>query len=54
MYADEKQTVLRDVIGRLIEIGKFCGLENNVEKWDNGNLKTAFPSTDYNKSKTTC
>jgi hypothetical protein len=31
-YADKEQTVLQGVIGRLIEIGKFCELENNVEK----------------------
>jgi hypothetical protein len=31
-YADEEQMVLQGVIGRLIEIGKFCELENN---WKN-------------------
>ena len=31
-YADEEQMVLQGVIGRLIEIGKFCELENNMEK----------------------
>ena len=47
-YADEEQTVLHGVIGRLIEIGKFCELENIVEKIrGNENLKKAVPITEY-------
>jgi len=31
-YGDEEQTVLQGASGRLIEFGKFCELENSVEK----------------------
>ena len=59
-YADDlvlmakEETVLQGMIDKLIEIGSCYGMEMNVEKnKSNENFKTAIPSNNYDKPKTT-
>ena len=59
-YADDlvlmakEETVLHDKIDKLIEVGKYYGVEKNVEKnKSNENIKTTIPSNNYDRSKTT-
>jgi hypothetical protein len=60
-YADtlvlfsKKETVLQDMIDRLIEIERCCGMEMNVEdsKVANGNLKATIFNTEFGRSKIT-
>jgi hypothetical protein len=40
------ETVLQGMIDRLINIGTYCGMENNLDK-------TTNPTTDYDRSKKT-
>ena len=55
-YADdlvlltEGETVLQDMIDRLIEIGGRFGMERNVEK-RKGNLRATTRNTEYDRSK---
>ena len=57
-YADDlvllakEGKVLRDVIDKLIEIGRFYGIEMNMEKKFVENFKTSIPSKIYDKPKT--
>jgi hypothetical protein len=45
---------LQDMIDKLIEIGRCCGMEINVEKNKNiENFKTAIASKNYDRPKTT-
>jgi hypothetical protein len=47
-------TVLQGMIDKLIEIGRCYGMEMNVEKnKSNENFKTAIPSNNYDRPKTT-
>jgi hypothetical protein len=59
-YADDlallakEENVLQDMIDELIEIGRFYGMEMNVEKnKSNENFKTTIPSKNYDRPKTT-
>ena len=58
-YADDlvpmakEETVLQDMIDKLIEIGRCYGMEMNVEKQSNDNFKTTIPSNNYDRPKTT-
>jgi len=59
-YADELvlmvkvETVLQGMIDKLIETGRYCGMEMNVEKSkSNTNFKTTIPSNKYDRRKTT-
>ena len=59
-YADDlvlmakEETVLQDMIDKLIEIGSCYGMEMNVEKnKSNENFKKAIPSNSYDRPKTT-
>ena len=59
-YADDlvlmakEETVLQGMIDKLIEIGSCYGMEMNVEKkQSNENFKTAVPSHNYDRPKTT-
>jgi len=59
-YADDlvlmakEETVLQGMIDKLIEIGSCYGMEMNVEKnKSNENFKTAIPSNNYDRPKTT-
>ena len=59
-YADDlvliakEETVLQGMIDKLIEIGSCYGMEMNVEKTKNNeNFKTAIPSNNYDRPKTT-
>ena len=46
--------MLHDMIDKLIEIGSCYGVEMNVEKnKSNENFKTAIPSNNYDRPKTT-
>ena len=48
-----EETVLQDVIDKLIEIGRCYGMEMNVEKAkSNENFKTTIPSNNYDRPKT--
>ena len=50
----KEETVLQSMIDKLIEIGKYYGMEMNVEKnKSNENFKTAVSSNIYDRSKTT-
>ena len=51
----KRETVIRDVIDRLTEMGKCYGIDMNVEerKVANGNLKATISATEYDRSKTT-
>jgi hypothetical protein len=55
-YADDLlllakgETVIQSITERLIDIGRCCGMEMNVE--ETKNLKRVTPSTDYDKSET--
>jgi hypothetical protein len=54
-YADDlvllakEETVLQGMIDRLIEIGRRCAMEMNVEKGKNENLKATTAKTDYDR-----
>ena len=59
-YADdlvlmaEEETVLQGMIDKLIETGRYYGMEMNVEKNKrNENFKTTFHSNNYDRPKTT-
>ena len=59
-YADDlvllakEEKVLQDMVDKLIEIGRCCGMEMNVEKnKSNENFKTTVPSKNYDRPKTT-
>jgi len=59
-YADDlvlmakEETVLQGMVDKLIEIGSCYGMEMNVEKnKSNENFKTAIPSNNYDRPKTT-
>ena len=59
-YADDlvllakEEKVLQDVIDKLIEIGRYYGMEMNVEKnKSNQNFKTNIPSKNYDRPKIT-
>ena len=59
-YADDlvlmakEETALEGMIDKLIEIGSCCGMEMNVEKNKSSkNFKTAIPSNNYDRPKTT-
>jgi len=47
------ETVLQDMIDKVIEIGGCYGMEMNVEKQSNENFKTTIPSKNYVRPKTT-
>ena len=52
MVKEEK--VLQGMIDKLIEIGSCYGMDMNVgEKKSNENFKTAIPSNNYDRPKTT-
>jgi len=52
MATEEK--VLQGIIEKLIEIGSCYGMEMNVgKKKCNENFKTAIPSNNYDRTKTT-
>ena len=60
-YADhlvlmaKEETVLQGMIDKLIETGRYYGMEMNVEKKNesNENFKTTIPSNNYDRPKTT-
>jgi hypothetical protein len=59
-YADdlvllaEEEKVLQDMIDKLIKIGRYYGMEMNVEKnKSNENFKTTIASKNYHRPKTT-
>jgi hypothetical protein len=59
-YADDfvllakEEKVLQDMIDKLIEIGRCCGMEMNVEKnKSNENFKTTIASKIYGRPKIT-
>ena len=58
-FADElvliakEGTVLQGMIEKLIEIGSSYDMAMNVEKKSNENFKTAIPSNNYDRPKTT-
>jgi len=60
-YADDlvlmakEETVLQGMLDKLIETGRFYDVEMNVEKKNksNENFKTAIPSNNYDRPKTT-
>ena len=59
-YADElvlmanEETVLQGMIDKLIETGRYYGIEINVEKKkSNENFKTNIPTNNYDRPKTT-
>ena len=48
------RTVLQGMINKLIETGRYYGMEMNVEKnKSNENFKTTIPSNNYDRPKTT-
>ena len=50
----KEETVLQEMNDKLIEIGRFYGMEMNVEKNKiNENFKTTNPSKNYDRPKTT-
>ena len=50
----KEETVLQDMIDKLIEIGSCYGMEMNVERSiSNENFKTAIPSNNNDRTKTT-
>jgi len=50
----KEETVLRGMIDKLIETGRYPGTEMNVEKSkSNENFKTTIPSNNYDRPKTT-
>jgi len=52
--AQKEEKVLQGIIDKLIEIGSCYGMEMNVEKnKSNENFKTAIPSNNYDRPKTT-
>ena len=48
----KEETVLQDMIDKLIEIGRCYGMEMNVKK-SNENFKTTIPSINYDRPKIT-
>ena len=59
-YADDlvlmakEETVLQSMIDKLIETGRYYGMEMNVGKnKSNENFKTTIPSNNYDRPKTT-
>jgi len=58
-YADDlvllakEEKMLQDMIHKLIEIGRYYGMEMSVEKKSNENFKTTIPSKNYDRPKTT-
>ena len=58
IYADDlvliakEETVLQGMIDKLIETGRYYGMEMNVEKnKSNENFKTTIPSNNYDRPK---
>jgi len=49
----KEETVLQRMIDKLIEIGRCCGVEMNVEKKGNENFKTTISNNIYDRPKTT-
>ena len=50
----KEETVLLGMIDKLIETGRYYGMEMNVEKNEsNENFKTTIPSNNYDRPKTT-
>ena len=49
----KEEKVLQDMIDKLIEIGRCCGMEMNMEKKSNENFKTTTHSKNYDRPKTT-
>ena len=54
MLVAKEEAVLQGVTERLIEIGRWHGMEMNEKKknYVNENLKATIPDTDYDRSKT--
>ena len=54
MLCEHFATVQEGMIGKLIETGRYYGMEMNVEKnKSNGDFKTTIPSNNYDRPKTT-
>jgi hypothetical protein len=49
----KKEKRLQDKIDKLIETGRYYGMEMNVESKSNENFKTTIPSKNYDRPKTT-
>ena len=50
----KEETVLQSMIDKLIETGRYYGMEMNVEKNENNeNFKTTVPNNNYDRPKTT-
>ena len=50
----KEETVLQGMVDKLIETGRYYGMEMNVEKnKTNRNCKTTIPSNNYDRPKTT-
>lgn len=49
----KEEKMLRGVIDRLIELVRCYGMEMNVQKYSDENVKTIILSTDYDRAKTT-
>ena len=50
----KEETLLQGMIHKLIETGRYCGMEMNVEKNKrNENFKTTIPSNNYDRPRTT-
>jgi len=50
----KEETMLQGVIDKLIETGRYCGMETNVGKNKiNENFKTTIPNNNYDRPKTT-
>jgi len=45
----EEEMVFQGMIDRLFNIGRCYGMDMNVEKLSNENLKATVPSTDYGR-----
>ena len=50
----KEETVLQGMIDKLIETGRYYGMEINVEKNKSSeNFKTTIPNNNYDRPKTT-
>ena len=53
-YMAKEETVLQGMTDKLIETGRYYGMEMNVEKnKSNENFKTTIPSNNYDRPKAT-
>ena len=54
MLMAKEETVLQGMVDKLIETGRYYGMETNVEKnKSNENFKITIPNNNYDRPKTT-